>query len=1094
MKKYRLKAILSMGLVLALALSLFPASGWLTAAADNAVEYAVVTDGLDETYMKELYQYNLIAGKAFVAEKIGGGELAPNGGWAPNWTDGNLDNGDAFYNGPGRFIYDLGSEFALSEILLFAAAGNGEQHQKYQISIAKEKADLFSGERSTDVLYVNESNKRAVSIQFSEETHPIGRYVAVEIHGMFGNNIFMDEIGVYGAMPLPDGCSVETENLDSGYVDGKHKMNLIAGLSFTAERLYGEKFDPDQEWAPNWTDGKLDNGGAIYNGPGRFVYDLGSEFELSEVLLFAASGNGEQHQRYRVSVAREKDGLFNSEQSADVWYVNESSKRALSIQFADGKRPIGRYVAVEILGMFGNNIFMDEIGVYGTGPVQNEYTIVTDGLDADYVTGKNNGNLVAGQAFSAKTLDGAPLTPDGGWAPNWTDGKLDNGDAFYNGPGRFIFDLDKVCDINEILLMAASGNGAQHQRYRISIADTEEALFTSGQNAEICYVNGDKKNTLSFQYKDSEHPRGRFVGIEIHGMYSNNIFMDEIGVYGTVPLPDGCSVVTEGLDVAYVSDRHYQNILKNKDYTAVKSDSSTYEPEGVHWKGNWTNGVISETNQDQLWGVPVGDVRARFIYDLGRSYEISEILHISCEGRTLPRYRVSVAMTEDALFTDKQTAEILYVNADSVRGQSFQFKENKRPVGRYIAFEIIRGFEGNNLFVDELGVYGRSVEAPPELHATYDVRTTGIDSDYLSERMEDNLLLGIMPELTNDMGVAGVFNGGTPWNMVDGQVYVGSHVDYMAPGNADEPVRFTYDLLQSVVIDEFLLVSYYGGHPLDYTTQEYELYVSDTLDDLYTDKNRMVYYDNRFQYNPAVPYCGAPQGFTFTGDKPRGRYVGLRVIDMSGADNYGRLDQVAIYSAGAKPLDAESAQFFTDEATGITVSIQRKDMSDSFDMAAGIRVSQIPLDQAAQEMADSFYLKALGRAFKIELLDQNGKAIDEATLDGRILKITFPVPEAEKDISRLLCTVEDGELHRITTFWDADVATVYVYRLGTFALFEDTLNHGIGLPGDAGLDHTGGSGVPDTGVGYSVAWLALLPAAATMLVVSTKKRRGGREQ
>ena len=84
MKKYRLKAIMSMGLVLTLVLSLFPASGWLNAAAGNDVEYTIVTDGLDETYMKDRYGYNLIAGQAYSATTIAGEPLTPDNGWAPN--------------------------------------------------------------------------------------------------------------------------------------------------------------------------------------------------------------------------------------------------------------------------------------------------------------------------------------------------------------------------------------------------------------------------------------------------------------------------------------------------------------------------------------------------------------------------------------------------------------------------------------------------------------------------------------------------------------------------------------------------------------------------------------------------------------------------------------------------------------------------------------------------------------------------------------------------------------------------------------------------------------------------------------------------
>ena len=382
----------------------------------------------------------------------------------------------------------------------------------------------------------------------------------------------------------------------------------------------------------------------------------------------------------------------------------------------------------------------------------------------------------------------------------------------------------------------------------------------------------------------------------------------------------------------------------------------------------------------------------------------------------------------------------------------------------------------------------------------YEITTEGIDSNYLGERAEENLLLGLTPTLTNDAGQAGGFSGGNQWNLVDAQIYIETHTDYLSPDGDNVPMRFTYDLLQSVPIDQFLIVHYWFRGGVDFTTQEYELYVSDSLADLYTDENKVLYYDNRGKYNATVLYSGTQQMFTFTDNKPVGRYVGLRVINMSASDKRGRLDQLAVYSAGVKPVDAAVALSFEDEASGVKVSVLRNNSTDLFNLADSLRVRSVSLSPEAQTMADDFHLDLLGDAIVIELLDKSGRVLSDADLGGRVVKIEIPMPDENSGASTMLCRIIDGELHQLSiSFLDDKYATTYIRgSLGTFALFKDTLSLGAGLPGAA--DIGGAAGNLDNGnentpprTGVLVPWLlaALPPIALAVLMVTFKKRRGG---
>ncbi len=948
--------------------------------------------------------------------------------------------------------------------------------------------------------------------------------------------------------------SVEIKNTDPQY---NEYDNLIHGKTPADVKWDdgSDAADVDSGVRGRWTDGGFVKGGDGDNQIQmrehqslRIAYDLENKTDISGV-IFAGTDNGYAddyvsvdgcwNKGIRIFVGDDINNLFENAQKVndiDNTSGSESWRRVFDITYNDGKHPKGRYIGFEVVKYNSYPIFIEELIVFGKtsggAETAKAYTVTAEKKSEtdikQAISDSHAKNILAGKDVTAvNSTDGNT------WSQNCTPSGLTNGQADFpvnvgenTAPApRFIFDMESKHKISDILLFAHWGtSGLKHREYTVSVADSKEKLFTSDETARLSYLNSSADvDVIHFNYADeTKRPEGRYIGIEIHGNSDNgggNIQMQEIAVYGentelesekdyTVTAE---KIVDDDILGEKVKASYADNILADKPAKATKASDNTAWTAG-HNSMEWTDGRYNFPINVGTDGL---DSPLRFAFDAKEEYEISKLMlfaHSGASGLNHSKYTISIADSRSELFTDKANKTIVYKNPGNLNVFTFEYKKDaEKPKGRWIGIEIHgNSAEGGNIQMREIAVYGAKTGAPAiddpsdnfEYYENYTVQINGLTTNDVSAKAAENLLLGLEPTLTNDAGFEGKFLNGNYWNLVDGAIYQEGHIDYASPNSDNEPMRFTYDLLQTVPIDQFLIVHYYyrKGN-INFSSNEYELYVSNDKSTLYNAENRVFNYVNANNYDPGVPYSGTQQLFTFTKDKPVGRYVGVRMVNLSAADNTGRLDQLAIYSEGKLPVDAAAAQTFEDKDTGIKVSVLRKRADDLFDLASSLRVTKRALSSEEQVAADSVHFKLLGSAYQLELLDKSGNVLNDAALGGRIIKIELPMPDKDGANNKRLCCIADGKLEQLPyTIFDEEYAVAFLRgSLGTLAIFQDTLKDmAVGGAADVNLSD-GMSGIGDGGsnnnagavpTGVAASMLILLPPAALAVLGISRKRRG----
>lgn len=1205
MNRQRLKAFLSVGLA-ALMASVPLTTGLLAAALTDPWEsdgWRYENRNLNTTYVADHHSSNLLAGqKPYSIQQ----QLEENGAWTDGdaalftgdrqavWTDGKIGQKQAIVKEEGKYFrsrlsYELAESKAINEILIEGSFETEEDNRganwvnDYTIYISDSKDTLYQD--SSKKIYLDNASKGWThnwSVYCLDEAGVQGQYIGIEMYSQYGG-VYIDELGVYAAAPStpPEekDYTVVTTGLDAAYISGKQDSNLLSGKRFEAQKMDGTAADTLTAHDENqyWTDGQIGRDSIGLNNlpengvPYRFIYELDQDSTISEFLIIGMNkGNGgptggiddgSWHKYYKIYVADEKSALFSGEPVISITNGGGSGDNAynynynFSFQYAEGKMPQGRYIALETQGYYGNAIYMDEFAVYGTAkeetdpptpPEEKDYTLESGHTNPTYETADNllHGNT---QPVAVKWNDGSDATSIGiGFYERWTDGKFEKGtvddkkgqiDTGGKTSLRVAYDLKSVTDLSKVIFVGTDNgyhggsevhDGCWHGGLKLFVSADKDTLFQDANKVADIDNSGSGENwsrVFSVAYNEGKHPEGRYIGFEVTTAY-NVVFIEELIVFGTEkegtdtptpPAPEkNYDVANGGLSAAYINAKKDKNLLVGlKPISATQQNGTRWEDLGDQFtdaeRAAWTDNTIGRKDA----GIKLTDSGrpCRFVYQLPQSADIKEIMiksgtniEAGREANWHENYRIFVSATED-VFADEN--EIVRVN-NTASGEdaynwkydfAFRCKGDDKWTGQYIGFEIKGG--GGGIWLDELAAY-TTAEVPSldvEIYDNYTVNKVVSEAD-VSRKADQNLLLGLEPALTNDGGFAGSYLNGNQWNLVDGQIYQQGHIDYASPNGDNEPMRFTYDLLQTVPIDQFLIVHYYyPWGDANFTSNEYELYVSNDKSTLYEAENRVIHYDNRGNHDPAIPHSGTQQLFTFTKDKPVGRYVGVRMVNLSAADNTGRLDQLAIYSEGKLPVDAAAAQTFEDKDTGIKVSVLRKRADDLFDLASSLRVTKRALSSEEQVAADSVHFKLLGSAYQLELLDKSGNVLNDAALGGRIIKIELPMPDKDGANNKRLCCIADGKLEQLPyTIFDEEYAVAFLRgSLGTLAIFQDTLKDmAVGGAADVNLSD-GMSGIGDGGsnnnagavpTGVAASMLILLPPAALAVLGISRKRRG----
>lgn len=140
-------------------------------------------------------------------------------------------------------------------------------------------------------------------------------------------------------------------------------------------------------------------------------------------------------------------------------------------------------------------------------------------------------------------------------------------------------------------------------------------------------------------------------------------------------------------------------------------------------------------------------------------------------------------------------------------------------------------------------------------------------------------------------------NAGDLSALTDGKIYL-KHQDYATyiPVGGQQPV-FTFDMGDRYTVHHILIGGCCMGSQ-DITLAQYELYVSESLEELYSLSSLVAVFDNTGVFDPQVSgwinSTGAAQIFDFS-TCPTGRYFGIKIQKANRYDSYLRLSELGIY-------------------------------------------------------------------------------------------------------------------------------------------------------------------------------------------------------
>lgn len=104
---------------------------------------------------------------------------------------------------------------------------------------------------------------------------------------------------------------------------------------------------------------------------------------------------------------------------------------------------------------------------------------------------------------------------------------------------------------------------------------------------------------------------------------------------------------------------------------------------------------------------------------------------------------------------------------------------------------------------------------------------------------------------------------------------------------------FIYDLLECKVIDKIVICGFHNGEN-DYSLLEYELFISDSIDTLFNDENKIITYNNAglWEHDATRNHCD--QEFDLTDYK--GRYFALKILKSNTTDDIIRISTIGLYN------------------------------------------------------------------------------------------------------------------------------------------------------------------------------------------------------
>ena len=440
------------------------------------------------------------------------------------------------------------------------------------------------------------------------------------------------------------------------------------------------------------------------------------------------------------------------------------------------------------------------------------------------------------------------------------------------------FELRAKTEIHTFKMFQSNAN--LRASYRVYVGNDADSLY-SDENLIYTWDGGANKGMVQEHYFNANRKSGKFFGIYFDD--TTNSESVTTGMRIAEIFVDGKELDSE----TYNSDRKVvearissdNNLLKGKEPTVRLAKATDTKKYGYASAGNveyLTDGTIYDTGHSDVYGS--GRDYVLLVYSLGGTASIEGFEFYNRAAAQNSSYEVYVGNSTNDILNENNLIYTYDGSVDineSYRSQYVYFAVPK--VGSYIAIKLIKtygaGTATNNFRIAEIAAYGEVTE--PNAYELYSTRTVTSFAD-------TSLLHGLTAERTGSTG------GDTGWNeaLTDGVVTSKKDITGVTAGTT----YLTYDIGYTAVIDKFV-VGQYGGYE---TGIEY--YVAHDKDTLYDAANLVATYDIEELFS-ASEYHDASVVFS-ADSKPVGRYVGLRVVFLSG--NQTRLRLYEISAIGEK--------------------------------------------------------------------------------------------------------------------------------------------------------------------------------------------------
>ena len=346
------------------------------------------------------------------------------------------------------------------------------------------------------------------------------------------------------------------------------------------------------------------------------------------------------------------------------------------------------------------------------------------------------------------------------------------------------------------------------------------------------------------------------------------------------------------------------------------AEASTVLTDGIIHSGHASQYIVSGFYSSQA--LPC------ISFDMGRFYDISDIVVGSTVNKSfdlgLASYEIYISDFSDGLFNsanmvatytnDPQTFQNAIAADDSLKGTKYntnaatviKFNNGSEKTGRYFGIKVLKGSNGpygndKKIQLSELGVYGTVSTNVPK---NYQILNNTKDGRNVSQATFDALGTSIISGKTAVTNIT--VSDSDNQLLTDGAIFdkSGDSQTFIGTGNTIKPT-FTYDMGKVYNINKVAICGACMGSK-DLSFAQYEIYVGNSTDTLYTPANLVAEYDSGTLFDDAVAagqdgwtnMIGAGQYFIFT-EVPQGRYLGIKALKTNKIDSFLHLSEFAAY-------------------------------------------------------------------------------------------------------------------------------------------------------------------------------------------------------